>query len=520
MAAANPEQQPLHLNTDSPLAVAGICLAIAANLIISAGLNGQKWVHNENERTAASERKPYTKQPLWWLGLFGTIMGEVLNFLAFGFAGAAIVTPLGAVCVVANEVIACVFLGEAFRMRDLFGVLLTVIGSVLVVIAAPVSDRAMTVADFLVLASGKIFLTYMTFVVVAMVVIWRLLPQVQRKHPAWGLTLCSLLGTMTVLCATAISNFLRQTVSGRPQLLHPVPWLLVLIMVPSAIGQVRYLNETMERFDNTTVVPVYYILFTLSTVTGSAMLYQDFYEQPWAAVFLFVSGCFLCFGGVGLLTTGRAEHKGEAHPQGHVQLGAVDDVEIAFAPEEEQRARASSISRGAGGAEASAGGLQPLSRRASSMLDGFHAASSRGLVSGSGLPSGNTSPKLRPSEPQPLFAARDLDLAEAEPDASPTARLREPAIELSSKKPGLAVTSSTAAGTAGLAGANGAQEWGEQSARKAQPRDLGRDLDTGDDEDALELQQPSPHSAQPGANARAHSHDGNGHGVQRDDPWG
>ena len=244
---------PISFNTDSPLAVAGICLAIGANLIISAGLNGQKWVHNQNERLPEAERQPYTKQSLWWLGLIGTVLGEVLNFLAFGFAGAAIVTPLGAVCVVANEVIACAFLGEQFRVRDLFGVTCTVAGSVLVVIAAPVTERDMAVGDFVRLASGAVFLSYMVCVLLALVAIWRLLPKVQHKHPAWGLTLCSLLGTLTVLSATALSNFVRLTASGRSQFGSVVPYVLLLVMVPSAIGQVRYLNETMERFDNTTV---------------------------------------------------------------------------------------------------------------------------------------------------------------------------------------------------------------------------------------------------------------------------
>lgn len=130
-------------------------------------------------------------------------------------------------------------------IRDLAGVILTVIGSVLVVIAAPVTERDMTVADFLELATGVVFDVYMVFVIVAMGTIYRLLPRVQDKHPAWGLTLCSLLGTLTVL--TALSNFLRLTASGRPQFASPVPFVLVAIMVPSAIGQVRYLNETMER---------------------------------------------------------------------------------------------------------------------------------------------------------------------------------------------------------------------------------------------------------------------------------
>lgn len=53
------------------------------------------------------------------------------------------------------------------------------------------------------------------------------------------------------------------------------------------------------------MVPTYYILFTLSTIIGSAMLYQDFYDKPADAVFVFILGCLLCFAGVALLTSGH-----------------------------------------------------------------------------------------------------------------------------------------------------------------------------------------------------------------------
>jgi hypothetical protein len=76
------------------------------------------------------------------------------------------------------------------------------------------------------------------------------------------------------------------------------------------------------------VVPIYYILFTLSTITGSAMLYQDFYNQPADAVVVFVFGCLLCFAGVALLTSGRVfmdedgEMDGQSRPSG--RLGAIE----------------------------------------------------------------------------------------------------------------------------------------------------------------------------------------------------
>lgn len=243
----------LSFNTESVQLLTGIVLAIAGNLVISISLNVQKHVHNLNEAKPESERRSFTSNPMWWLGLSGTVAGEVGNFLAFGFAGADIVTPLGAVGVVSNAVIACVFLGELFRIRDALGVLLTCLGTVLIVIKAPASERDMSVELFMTYVSNPIFECYICAVVVVAVALWLLLPRLQARHPAYGLLLCSLLGTATVLCSTALANFIRVSVNGVQQFGTWEPYVLVLIAVPTAIGQVSYLNSTMELFDNTKV---------------------------------------------------------------------------------------------------------------------------------------------------------------------------------------------------------------------------------------------------------------------------
>lgn len=131
---------------------------------------------------------------------------------------------------------------------------------------------------------------------------------------------------------------------------------------------------------------MYYILFTLATVTGSAMLYQDFYNQPAAAVALFLTGCALCFGGVVLLTTGRAaSHRG---PDAHMQLGAVPEPEMG---DEQmtagQRSRADSASHEP---------LEPPSLRGTMLdvLEGIvlHPVSQSGLINAT-----HTSPTLKGS---------------------------------------------------------------------------------------------------------------------------
>ena len=78
----------------------------------------------------------YLQDPYWWLGQVLITVGEMGNFLAYGFAPASIVSPLGVVALVSNCVIAPIFFKEVFRRRDFFGVIVAVAGAVTVVLSA------------------------------------------------------------------------------------------------------------------------------------------------------------------------------------------------------------------------------------------------------------------------------------------------------------------------------------------------------------------------------------------------
>jgi magnesium transporter len=88
-----------------------------------------------------SDRKSYLGSPYWWLGIVLMTVGETGNFLAYGFAPASIVSPLGVVALISNCVIAPFMLKEKFRQRDLWGVLVAVAGAVTVVLSAKTSEE-------------------------------------------------------------------------------------------------------------------------------------------------------------------------------------------------------------------------------------------------------------------------------------------------------------------------------------------------------------------------------------------
>ncbi|CAH2076328.1 unnamed protein product, partial [Iphiclides podalirius] len=63
----------------------------------------------------------YLKQWIWWLGLFTMGLGETANLLAYAFAPAALVTPLGALSVLVAAVLSSKFLNEKLNLIGKIG---------------------------------------------------------------------------------------------------------------------------------------------------------------------------------------------------------------------------------------------------------------------------------------------------------------------------------------------------------------------------------------------------------------
>lgn len=105
----------------------GVVLALSGNVLISVSLNTQKYAHNQNEMRGAAKLS-YLKLKLWWIGLALMAVGETGNFLAYAYAPATVVAPLGAVSVVSNCFLASCFLKEHIGMRNILGVCLAIVG--------------------------------------------------------------------------------------------------------------------------------------------------------------------------------------------------------------------------------------------------------------------------------------------------------------------------------------------------------------------------------------------------------
>ena len=295
---------------------AGILLAVSGNLLIACSLALQKWVHKAVEQhkpgtygrrhvraTPEDKAVKVSTQPLFWVALLGLILGEVGNFAAFGLASPTVVSPLGAVAVIANALIAALWLREPFHMRNLVGLVLTVGGSVTVVLNAPPSITDLSPQTFLSLLIAPPSIIYLAVVLLGIAVLCSIEPRYGHKYALVYIMLCSLLGAITVLCSAAISSFIDHFFQGDSQVFaDPIPYLILPVLVSTAVLQLKYLNQAMAHFDASQVVPTYYVTFTLCSISGGGVVYQDFWGFTWPTAFGFIGGCFLCFVGVYLIT--------------------------------------------------------------------------------------------------------------------------------------------------------------------------------------------------------------------------
>lgn len=271
--------------------------------------------HSGNTLTSESgqdSRESYLKSPYWWAGIILMTIGEAGNFLAYGFAPASIVSPLGVVALVSNCIIAPLILKERFRGRDLLGVLVAIAGAVVVVLSAKSSETKMGPDMLWANIKRWEFLVYVVLTAVALAILMWASNKYGQKSILIDLSVVGLFGGYTALATKGAASLVSDTLWRA--LTFPITYVCILVLVGSALSQIRYINRALQRFDSTQVIPTQFVLFTISVIIGSAVLYRDFESATAERVGKFIGGCFLTFLGVYFITSKRASDNTNKDP--------------------------------------------------------------------------------------------------------------------------------------------------------------------------------------------------------------
>ncbi|KAJ6777657.1 MAGNESIUM TRANSPORTER-RELATED [Salix koriyanagi] len=217
----------------------------------------------------------YLLEPLWWLGMITMIVGEVANFVAYAFAPAVLVTPLGALSIIVSAVLAHFILNEKLHQLGILGCVMCIAGSIVIVIHAPQERPITSVQEIWSMAIQPAFLLYVgSVVVLVFIMIVHFAPQCGHSNVLVFTGICSFMGSLSVMSVKAVGTALKLTFEGNNQLLYPETWFFVLIVATCVITQMNYLNKALDTFNTAVVSPIYYVMFTSLTILASVIMFK------------------------------------------------------------------------------------------------------------------------------------------------------------------------------------------------------------------------------------------------------
>ena len=109
----------------------------------------------------------------------------------------------------------------------------------------------------------------------ALVLIFKVAPKHGRENILVYISICSLIGSLTVMACKGLGIVLKRTFGGYNELTNPVSWMLVISCVICVLTQMIYLNKALDIFNTSIVTPIYYVMFTTCTIIASAILFKE-----------------------------------------------------------------------------------------------------------------------------------------------------------------------------------------------------------------------------------------------------
>ncbi|PCH01791.1 Magnesium transporter NIPA [Penicillium occitanis (nom. inval.)] len=277
-------------------------------------------LHASESHGFEGEGFSYLRSPIWWAGIATLAIGEVANFAAYAFAPAILVTPLGALSVLIGAVLGSYFLNERLGTLGKLGCAMCLLGSVVIVLHAPPDKPVESIEEILGYALSPGFLLYCVAVAIfSSVMIYRVAPIHGKKNPLIYISICSTVGSVSVMSIKAFGIALKLTFNGNNQFTHASTYVFAIVTGFCILTQMNYFNKALSEFSTNIVNPLYYVTFTTATLCASFILFKGFNTTDAVNTISLLCGFLVIFSGVYLLNLSRHD------PDGRQLLASKDD---------------------------------------------------------------------------------------------------------------------------------------------------------------------------------------------------
>jgi len=260
----------------------GLALAISSSIFIGASFifkkKGLLRLEAKGAARAGSGGHAYLYEPIWWAGIISMGAGEAANFIAYAYAPATLVTPLGALSVLVTAILSAKFLDERLNLHGKMGCILAILGSTVMVIHAPKEESVNDLKELGTMMIDPGFLVYTAIALsISLGLIIKVAPKYGQTNVLVYIVICSLLGSFSVACVKGVGLVIKQFFSTDAENPFKVPltYFLIACLVMSVTTQINYLNKSLDIFNTSIVTPIYYVIFTTSVLTCSGVLYKE-----------------------------------------------------------------------------------------------------------------------------------------------------------------------------------------------------------------------------------------------------
>ena len=226
--------------------VVGIILAVCSGLFIGVSFVLKKvglLKANVKFNQEAGEGYGYLKNAYWWGGMTLMILGEICNFVAYAFTDAILVTPLGALSVIVTTILSAIFLKERLSFVGKVSCLICLLGSIVIVLNAPEQAAVADIEQMQHYVISPGFLSYAGVIIVSCVgIVFFVAPKYGKKSMLVYISICSLIGGLSVVATQGLGSAILAQVNGKPQFNQWFLYVLLVFVITTLLTEIVYLN--------------------------------------------------------------------------------------------------------------------------------------------------------------------------------------------------------------------------------------------------------------------------------------
>jgi hypothetical protein len=296
----------------------GFLLCTIFSALSSVAFNLQKLSINENDKS--SNPKPVYLQWKWVLGLVFLVTGSLVDFVAYGLAPQSLLTPLAALVLVWNILVAKCF-GERPGKREIISVFIIFSGTTLTVAFADHYTPSYSMDDVRTLYRAPRMVAYAFFVPLFICAHLYGLRYIKKNNVINDNSLdektrmfysriecvcyagtAGVIGGHAILFAKQAMELLKSWGAGDNIWVYYEMYFIIIGVVVGLFGNVSFLNTALRYYDSLQVIPIYQTYWIIFGTASGLVFFDEIGEMSGTQIFFFLVGCVISLAGVLVLS--------------------------------------------------------------------------------------------------------------------------------------------------------------------------------------------------------------------------